>query len=424
MPAKRPVRPKADARRSHAVRTGKLRAADPFELIRWLARSQPDPRKALAELVQNSLDAAARSIRISRLRKAGIAELRILDDGEGVIPELGREEALHHLATHVGHSRKADLTPAQRRELMMQGKYGIGLLGFWAIGNVLEIRSKVAGQDPMLLRLHEDSPEFEIEHLRGRLPLEGECWTEVVVRRLHPQAFSSLGARRMAEFLGSELRGQLLAHAAQVLVYDGIARGRATKVIEVQPRRFHGERIDLPASVAVPGYGALQIELYLLPVGDEAGKVAVAQAGTVVYDDIADLTLADFARAPWSEPRLGGLLEFADFQVPPGNRRAVVPDAAAAAFVAAVRGIEVLVAECIAAAEAAVGAELEANLFKQLERAFREVPRRAPEYDFFEVLDRRRAGFAPGITSETDAANGEASEAIPADRAAGEVPPG
>ncbi len=42
--------------------TGRLRAADPFELIRWLARSQHDPRKALAELVQNSLDAGATHI--------------------------------------------------------------------------------------------------------------------------------------------------------------------------------------------------------------------------------------------------------------------------------------------------------------------------------------------------------------------------
>jgi hypothetical protein len=34
-----------------------LRPADPFDLIRWLARSQSDPRKAVAELVQNSIDA-------------------------------------------------------------------------------------------------------------------------------------------------------------------------------------------------------------------------------------------------------------------------------------------------------------------------------------------------------------------------------
>jgi hypothetical protein len=44
------------------VRKGRLKVHDPFELIRWLALSQTDPRKALAELVQNSLDAGALSI--------------------------------------------------------------------------------------------------------------------------------------------------------------------------------------------------------------------------------------------------------------------------------------------------------------------------------------------------------------------------
>ena len=46
----------------------KLRPADPFDLIRWLARSQSDPRKAIAELVQNSIDANARRVTIERRR--------------------------------------------------------------------------------------------------------------------------------------------------------------------------------------------------------------------------------------------------------------------------------------------------------------------------------------------------------------------
>ena len=51
-----PAVPKARAR------TLVLRPADPFDLIRWLARSQSDPRKAVAELVQNSIDARARHV--------------------------------------------------------------------------------------------------------------------------------------------------------------------------------------------------------------------------------------------------------------------------------------------------------------------------------------------------------------------------
>src|SRR5258708_20383861 len=91
--------------------TVRLKPADPFELIRWLARSQTDPRKAVAELVQNSLDAGARRIRLTRRRIHNFPVLIVEDDGEGVIPELSREDALHYLAPHICHSPDLRLTP-------------------------------------------------------------------------------------------------------------------------------------------------------------------------------------------------------------------------------------------------------------------------------------------------------------------------
>ena len=61
-------------RRMPGAVTGKLRAHNPFELIRWLALSQPDPRKALSELVQNSLDAGARSRGVWPRATGGVGE--------------------------------------------------------------------------------------------------------------------------------------------------------------------------------------------------------------------------------------------------------------------------------------------------------------------------------------------------------------
>ena len=156
-----------------------MRVHDPFELIRWLALSQPDPKKALAELVQNSLDARSRRIRISRVREKKVPCLKILDDGDGVIPEIeDRREALRYVATHIGHSRKRSLSPEERLALMTQGRYGIGLLGFWCLGRVLEIRSSLPGQKPYRLVLYRNEPRFKIEPLRGKLAFD-DRFTEV-----------------------------------------------------------------------------------------------------------------------------------------------------------------------------------------------------------------------------------------------------
>src|SRR5580704_13823574 len=147
----------------------RLKPADPFELIRWLARSQSDPRKAVAELVQNSLDAGAAVVTVRRYRVRGTFCLAITDDGEGVLPEMERREALEYLATHVGHSRKMGLDPATRTQHVIAGKYGVGLLGFWSIGKVLELRTRVAGSKLMALRLQEDSARAEILPLPLRI---------------------------------------------------------------------------------------------------------------------------------------------------------------------------------------------------------------------------------------------------------------
>jgi hypothetical protein len=286
---------------------------------------------------------------------------------------------------------------------MLQGKYGIGLLGFWAIGQVLEMRSQVAGEPAWVLRLFEDEPRYEVERARARLHL-GECYTEVIVRGLHRPAFVNLTGRRMAEYLAAELRGQLLEREVRIVVHDKVGRGRAPKLLEVKPVRFQGQRLPLPEDVAVEGFGPIRVELYLLPPDEESeARVSVSAGGTLVYDDVANFEAADFRRSPWTETRLSGLLEFRDFQVPPGSRRGVVPDAAAGAFAAALRAFEPQVLAQLDAAEERAAAAAEADLVRALERAFRDLPRLAPEYDFFAVREQEPAE-KPDRTSMPDGA--------------------
>src|SRR5712675_1337785 len=206
----------------------KLKPADPFDLIRWLARSQSDPRKAVAELVQNSIDAHAHHVVVSRRRLRGGPALTVRDDGEGVLPGLGREDALRYIATNIGSSRKRSLSPEQRRHLVVTGQYGVGLLGFWSIGHRMEIRSRVAGSSVHVLRLVEDEPRVRLDELPAEIA-SPETSTEIVVTELH----------------------------------DAMAKGTAQKRFSVVPRRFTGEPLRLAADLPVAGFASMHVELYL-----------------------------------------------------------------------------------------------------------------------------------------------------------------
>jgi len=388
------------------VETGRLRVHDPFELIRWLALSQPDPRKALAELVQNSLDAGARTIRIVRRREKGRACLVIWDDGEGVIPELDRPEALRFIATHVGHSRKRSLTPQQRLELLTQGQYGIGLLGFWSLGEVLEMRTSLPGQRPHRLVLFRDRGDYTIEPLRGGLPLDAR-WTEVVVLDLHRQAMPALLARRAADYLGSELRGQLLGREVRLVVEDHIARGAAQKVVHVRPRRFLGERLEGLGPLEVAGHPPVQLELYLRGDGEEPaapGGVAVYAAGTLVAEGFHELAALDLDHDPWTDPRLVGLVDFPALRVAPGSRRGIIPDEAAGLFSQALRDAERTVSALLESFERRRAQELDREMVRDLQRLFRDFFRHRPRYAALPVEER----------DEAEAAGIEANQGMPA----------
>lgn len=163
-----PSRPLAKPR--EGITSGQIGVRDPFQLIRHLARSQSDPRKAVAELVQNALDEQASHVVMERWREAGEALISIRDDGKGVLPEMPRPEALRYIAKNIGYSRKRQLSFDERMRQAMLGQYGIGILGFWALGHEFRMISRVAGSEVWVLTLWEDSPKFEIEISREAIP--------------------------------------------------------------------------------------------------------------------------------------------------------------------------------------------------------------------------------------------------------------
>jgi hypothetical protein len=73
----------ARKRKKQNTRAGKLRIANHWNAISIIASSQANPLKAVAEFVENSIDARAKQIVIIRGKKKGKFYLKVSDDGDG-----------------------------------------------------------------------------------------------------------------------------------------------------------------------------------------------------------------------------------------------------------------------------------------------------------------------------------------------------
>ena len=132
-------------RRKKSTRTGKLRISDHWNAISIIATSQANPLKAVAEFVENSIDARARNIVIARGKKKGEFYLKVSDDGEGIPRNQQGLPDFQYVATHICDSVKRRLKTEGAEGI--QGEFGIGLLSFWTVGQNLSIISGGADQN-------------------------------------------------------------------------------------------------------------------------------------------------------------------------------------------------------------------------------------------------------------------------------------
>src|SRR6195256_4594017 len=152
---------------------GKLKIGDDWNAITIIALSQSNPLKAIAELVENSIDARARNVTITRGRESGRHFLAIRDDGEGVPRDGEGRPDFRYVATHICDSVKRRLKAEGTSAL--QGEFGIGLLSFWTAGDELTMTSTGADQRAYQMFMRKGDPGYVVAPQRT---LFGDAGTE------------------------------------------------------------------------------------------------------------------------------------------------------------------------------------------------------------------------------------------------------
>ena len=144
---------------------GKLKIGDDWNAITIIALSQSSPLKAIAELVENSIDAKARAVTITRGREHGRHYLAIRDDGEGVPRDVQGRPDFRYVATHICDSVKRRMKADGASGL--QGEFGIGLLSFWTVGEELTMTSVGTDHQAYQMIMRRGDPSYAVSPRRA-----------------------------------------------------------------------------------------------------------------------------------------------------------------------------------------------------------------------------------------------------------------
>src|SRR6267154_2672213 len=387
--------------------SGKLRIGDDWNAIRIIALSQSNPLKAIAEFVENSIDAHAKTITITRGKEHGAHYLAIKDDGDGVPRDADGLPDFKYVATHICDSIKRRLK-ADGIGTGLQGEFGIGLLSFWTVGDMLTMTSTGSDQKAYQMTMSKGDSRYEVS---PRRVLFAEKGTELKISPLL-EGIRTLSGEKIQWYLASELRDRIRDSKARVTVIDKLAR----KQYEVEPRQFEGRLLHQLPPIRT-AFGDAYAELYLAEP-NEAARVALTRVGTRVIEDLS--TLPSLEHAPWASRYVQGLVDVPFLNLTPGTRSGIIQDERFAALIDALKPLEVHVKGLIEEQQRAEEEQASQQSLKAIQKAFYEAMLALPreEYDWFDVQGRARqegggaansnAGGLPGGTDWDETLTGVA----------------
>ena len=372
---------------------GRLRIGNDWNAITIIALSQSNPLKAIAELVENSIDAKARAVTITRARQGAGQYLSIRDDGVGVPRDGDGRPDFRYVATHICDSAKRRLKESGATGI--QGEFGIGLLSFWTIGETLTMTCAGADSRSYQMVMRKGDPGYSIAPKRA---LVADSGTEVHIAPLL-EGMRGLSGEKIQWYLASELRDRIRGTGVRITVVDRLARRQYL----VEPRQYEGQLLhQLPPSRT--RLGDLYAELYLNEQR-ETNRVALFRQGTRVTEDLTSLD--DFARPPWTLNYLQGHIDAPFVNLTPGTRTGLIRDAAYAALSHGLEPLERRLIEIIEEQRRAEEERASRDQLRVIQRAFREALLALPaeEYDWFDIRARTfrpaASGGGAGSTPET-----------------------
>ncbi len=382
--------------RTEETESGKLRIGDHWNAITIIALSQNNPLKAIAEFVENSIDAGAKNVTIVRGKNRNDQYLKIVDDGHGI-------KDFHYVATHIGDSIKRQLK--KKGERGIQGEFGIGLLSFWTVGGTCVITS--TGEDGVArsLRLVKGNPAYAIGEAGA---LFGRTGTELVITPVLA-GVRALSGDKIQNFLASELRDRISKSGVRIRILDHASR----RELVVEPRKFKGRLIYQLPEVRCP-FGDVYLELYFSEPSQDA-TVGVHKQGTRVIPDISRLDR--FQRSPWTSRYIEGILDVPFLQLTPGTRDGVVLDEAYESLCVALEPLEDALEALLDERKKAEEEEASRQTLGRVTRVFREAFLHLPseEYGWLAAKTResRRHGDEKGGTGDGSGGGPGGSRDIP-----------
>lgn len=383
--------------------TGKLRIGDDWNAITIIALSQTNPLKAVAEFVENSIDAGATEISIVRGREKSEPYLRIRDNGRGIPKDEHGLPNFKYVATHICDSIKRQLK-AKGAGRGQQGEFGIGLLSFWTVGETLLMRSSSDDGKNYEMRMAKGDPNYTVSLRRT---LFAESGTELTIKPLLP-GLRQFSGEKIQWYLASELRDRIRRSGVTVSVTDRQAR----KQFLVEPRKFDGRLLhDLPTPESV------YLEIYLSEPAPDNG-LGLYRSGTRVLASITELEA--FNHTPWNSPYLQGIVDAPQINLTPGTRLGVIQDEHLATLISLLKPTEAVLTQAIEAQRRAEEERASRNILRTITRAFREalITLPAEEYDWFDLQRQTSSKPARGV-NENEATEPSSALNVEGDSAAG-----